>query len=97
MGAVFDSPALTVGFEPLKRGEFFGCQVGDEADRFVLASGALAGQLGRLGSEGKADVFDGVGAAFKGPALLSALVLFPRASSDGRRGQRGKNPLEERE
>jgi len=97
VGAIFNSPALTVGLEPPKWREFLGGQVGDEADRFVLASGALAGQLGRLRGEGKADVFGGDVAAFKGSALLSALVLFHRASPGRRWGQRGKNPWEERE
>jgi len=43
MGAVFNSPSLSVGFEPLRRGELIGAQVGDEADGFIFASDMLAG------------------------------------------------------
>ena len=93
VGAVSDPPALPVGLEPLKGGEFLGGQIGDEADRFVLASDAVAGQPGRLGGEGKAEVFGGDGAAFQGPALRSALVLFPRASPGGASGPEGEKPV----
>ena len=92
VSAVFDPPALTVGLEPAQWREVVGGLVGDETDRFVLASDALAGQESRLGGEGKADIFGGDGAGLNGPTLRSALVLFHRAGSGGRRGQRGKNP-----
>jgi len=43
MGAVFNSPALSVGFEPLGGRELVGREVGDQADGFIFASGMLAG------------------------------------------------------
>ena len=43
VSAVFDAPSQAVGFEPALCGKLLWGQVGDEAHRFVFASGVLAG------------------------------------------------------
>ena len=97
MGAIFNAPSLSVGFEPLRSGELRGTQVGDEADGFILASDMLPGQQGDLGGEGEPDVFRGDGLADQGAAFGNPPILFEGAGLAGGRLQRGKNPWVGRE
>ena len=97
MGAVFNSPPLSVDFEPLRGRELVGREVGDQADGFIFASGMLAGDQSDLGGKGEPDVFSGDGATLQGAALGNCLVFFEGACPRGCRLQRGKNPLVERE
>jgi len=57
----------------------------------------LAGYQGGLGGKGEPDVFCGDGATLQGAAFENPLIFFEGPCPRGRRLQRGKNPLVERE